>query len=189
MEPDWKTDPNLLAIKILNRIEKDNVDVTYATLQARAIEKEIDLDIFDRAIERLHKTKRVKQRVVGDEIVYSALPKETKPTKPAKQCLVRLQDGAMVYPLSEFKRENNKLYRLGAVLTPKYGQNTVWFCPSDIGLTDDNLPLPKMIEEEALRPFPEMDLSFMFLSPSELLEYKAAAKGMPAYMMKGLHRK
>lgn len=43
-----------------------------------------------------------------------------------------------------------------------------------------NYPWPDNFE----MPFPEIDMSYLFMTPDEAKEYKAQAKGMPVYMMK-----
>jgi len=43
--------------------------------------------------------------------------------------------------------------------------------------------------EDYEMPFPEWDLSYMFLKPAELKQYKADAKGIPVYMMRKGRRK
>ena len=42
-----------------------------------------------------------------------------------------------------------------------------------------NYPRP----ENFVMPFPEIDMSYLFLKPDEMKEYKAQAKGMPMHMM------
>lgn len=37
-------------------------------------------------------------------------------------------------------------------------------------------------EGKMIIPFPEINMSYLFLSPSEMKEYKAVAKGMPVHM-------
>lgn len=184
---EWKTDHRLFAKKILAKIEESEDPVTYTSLQERSIEKGISLDVLDAALEHLHRFKKVKQKVKGDEIVYTAKPKPKQ--KGAKECLVQITNKkskffeALIYPLSEFKKEGKILYRYGAVVTPGYGENRVWFCPTDIGLPNNDLPLPALAQEVDQMPFPEWDLSWMFLTPDEMAEYKAQAKGMPLYLM------
>jgi hypothetical protein len=134
---DWKTDPRLFAKKILIRIEEAEGDVTYTSLQERAIEKDISLDVLDAALQHLHRFKKVKQRVKGDEIIYKAKPR--------------------------------------AVLKDPFATST-W--------VRDNYPYPgKNGVPEFVMPFPEMDLSFIFLKPQEMKEYKARAKGMPLFVL------
>lgn len=43
-----------------------------------------------------------------------------------------------------------------------------------------NYPYP----DNFIMPFPEIDYSWIVMSPDEAKEYKAAAKGMPLYMIK-----
>lgn len=50
----------------------------------------------------------------------------------------------------------------------------------------DNYPWP----EDFVMPFPEIDMSWLVMSPDEAKEYKAAAKGVPTYIynkMNGKH--
>lgn len=189
----WKTDPNLLSVKIHARIESGG-EISYSELEKIATVKDIDLNVFDAAITRLHRSKKVKQRTKGEEIYYKAVPKPKRKTIPAKQCLVEITKkkspfyGAMVYPLDEFKCEGKVLYRYGAVATPGYGENRIWFSPTDIGLAKDDLPLPAHTQHVEQMPFPEIDMSWIVLRPSEMLEYKAQMKGMPLYMMKQLKK-
>lgn len=191
---NWKEDSNLLAKKILARIESSKDEVSYSDLEKIAIEKDIDLNIFDAAVTKLHKFKKVTQRLKGEEIYYKAVPKPKSTRKPAKQCLVQITlisspfFKATVCPLSGFKKENDTLYRECAVLTPGFGTNRMWMCPADIGLPNNDLPLPVGADDSPI-PFPEIDMSMIFLRPAEMLEYKAAAKGIPLHMMKRIHRK
>jgi len=191
---DWKTDSILLAKKILSRIESSDGEVSYSDLEKIAIEKDIDLNIFDAAITKLHRFKKVTQKTKGDEIYYKAVLKLKKERKPAKQCLVKITlisspyFDAVVCPLRRFKRENDTLYVECALLTPKFGTNRIWVCPKDIGLPNNDLPLPAEAIEAPM-PFPEWDLSWIMLRPDEMLEYKAAAKGIPLHMMKRIHKK
>lgn len=127
----WKTDTNLFAIKILKRIEEEG-DTTYTFLQNRAVGKGISLDFLDQALEKLRRRKKVNQRVKGDEIIYSAVPKE-KPKSP--------------FPGVEWLK--------------------------------NNYPYPTNF----VMPFPEIDMSHIFLSPQEMKEHKAKAKGMPLYLL------
>lgn len=60
----------------------------------------------------------------------------------------------------------------------------------------DNYPRPTPCEAKGCHgickkcmPFPEIDLSYLFLTPSEMLEFKAQMKGIPTYMMKRIHGK
>ena len=190
----WKTDHNLLSKKILERIAKSKAEVSYSDLEQVAVDKGIDLNIFDAAITKLHKFKKVTQRTKGEEIYYKAVPKPKRKTKPAKQCLVKITNKkspyyeAMIFPLGEFKREGKVLYRYGAVCTPGYPDNRIWFCPKDVGLKNNDLPLP-VGEAENKMPFPEIDMSWIVLRPKEMLEFKAQMKGIPAYMMKRIHKK
>lgn len=191
---DWKTDKNLLAKKILERIESTKDEISYSDLEKIATEKSIDLNIFDAAINTLHRFKKVTQRSKGEEIYYKAVPKPKSKRKLAKQCLVEITKktspfyGALVYPLDEFKKEKKVLYRYGAVVTPGYGENRIWFSPTDIGLAKDDLPLPAEAEHVEEMPFPEIDMSYLTLRPSEMLEFKAQMKGMPVHMMKRIKR-
>jgi len=192
---DWKSDSNLLAKKILARIESSKDEVSYSDLEKIATEKDIDLNIFDAAVTKLHKFKKVTQRLKGEEIYYKAVPKPKSTRKPAKQCLVQITlisspfFKATVCPLSAFKKENGILYRECAVLTPKFGTNRMWMCPADIGLPNNDLPLPAEAIEVGEIPFPEIDMSKLFLRPSEMLEFKAKMKGIPVHMMKRIHKK
>jgi len=192
----WKSDPNKLALKIHERIISEKRDVTYSELEAMAKAKNIDLNVFDAALARLHRSKKVKQRMKGGDIMYTAIAKPKKKEKPRKSCLVQITlisspyFEAQIYPLSDFKREKDVLYRSGAVVTPGYGENRIWFCPTDIGLENDDLPLP--LDSETINAFPQIpdwDLSWMFLRPDEMLEFKARAKNMPLHMMKKIHKK
>lgn len=74
---DWKHDPNLLAKKILARIESADGEVSYTDLEVIATTKQIDLNVFDAALSRLHRHKKVARRVSGDEIFYKPVPRET----------------------------------------------------------------------------------------------------------------
>lgn len=189
----WKSDPNLLSKKILERIAKSKDEVSYTDLEKVAKEKDIDLNVFDAALSVLHRHKKVKQRLKGEEIYYKAIPKVKKERKPARQCLVKITNhksdfyGAMIYPLNEFKRENKVLYRYGAVCTPGYGENRMWFCPFDIGLANSDLPIPDAVAEGDVA-FPEIDYSHIFLTPTQMMEYKAQLKGMSVHTMKRLNR-
>jgi hypothetical protein len=140
---EWKTDHRLFAKKILERIEKAEGDVTYTSLQERAIEKGIELDVLDRALEHLHRFKKVKQRVKGDEIIYR--PRLKKVVKDP-------------FAVASWVRDN-------------YPYPTPCAAKGCTGICD------------ACMPFPEWDLSWMFLTPDEMAEYKAQAKGMPLYLM------
>lgn len=134
---EWKTDHNLLSKKILERIAKSKAEVSYSDLEQVAVDKNIDLNIFDAAITKLHRFKKVTQRVKGEEIYYKAVP---KPKRKAP------------------------------------GSHLTWL--------RNNYPYPKKF----VMPFPEIDMSWIFLTPDEMLEYKAQAKGMPSYMMKRIHK-
>lgn len=83
---EWKTDPNLLAKKILARIEKTDGEISYTDLEKIATDKDIDLFIFDAAISVLHRHKKVKQTARKNEVYYKAVPKKKKvayqPPKP-----------------------------------------------------------------------------------------------------------
>ena len=140
---DWKTDPRLFAKKILKRIEESEGDVSYTSLQERAIEKDISLDVLDAALEHLHRFKKVKQRVKGDEIMYRAKPRAV-PKDP--------------FAVSTWMRENYPWPK------PCGAEGCTGLC-------------------KKCEPFPEMDLSFIFLKPQEMKEYKARAKGMPLFML------
>lgn len=187
---DWKEDSNLLAKKILTRIENSKDEISYSDLEAVAVEKDISLDIFEAAMAQLHRHKKVTQRTKKEEIYYKAVPKVTVPKKPAKQCLVKITlktspfFNAIVCPLSGLKKENDVWYRECAVLTPKSGTNRTWICPADIGLPNIDF---EQAGESAI-PFPEIDMSMIFLRPAEMLAYKAAAKGIPLHMMKRIHK-
>jgi len=146
---DWKTDANLFAKKILERIEKAEGDVSYTSLQARAEEKGISLDVLDRALEKLHKFKKVKQRVKGDDISYTDVPKAI-PKDP--------------FAVQKWANENYPYP------TPCGATDCKGFC-------------------KACEPFPEMDLSYIFLKPQEMKEYKAKAKGMPLFMLQNKFKK
>lgn len=191
---DWKSDANLLSLKILARIEKSDGLISYSDLEQVAVDKDIDLNIFDAAISRLHKSKKVTQKTKGDEIYYKAVLKPKRKEMTAKQCLVEITlisspyFGAVVCPLSRFKREDDTLYVECAVLTPKFGTNRAWICPKDIGLPENDLPLPAEAIDAPM-PFPEIDMSWIVLRPKEMLEFKAQMKGIPMYMMKRIHKK
>lgn len=81
---DWKTDHNLLAKKILERIEKTEGDISYTELEEIATSKNIDLFIFDAAISALHRHKKVKQRTKGGEIYYTQAKVKKKRVEPPK---------------------------------------------------------------------------------------------------------
>lgn len=87
---NWKEDPNLLSVKILERIEAtEGGTISYSELEKIAIDKNIDLFIFDTAITKLHRFKKITQRTKGDDIVYKAVPKPIKktysiPSKPTE---------------------------------------------------------------------------------------------------------
>lgn len=82
---DWKTDPHLLAKKILARIEATDGEISYSDLEQIAVNKDIDIAIFDTAISALHRHKKVTQKAKGDEIYYKAVPKKKKePYQPPK---------------------------------------------------------------------------------------------------------
>jgi len=129
---EWKSNPILFAKKIREKVEAADGDVPYSQLENRAIEFEIDLDVLDAALQHLHRFKKVKQRMLGGEIVYSAVPRE----KPKD------------------------------------------FTP---GLTwlRENYPYPKNF----VMPFPEIDMSYIFMKPDEIKAYRAQAKGIPLYLM------
>ncbi len=59
-----------LAKKILIYIEKQSGDVTYTAIEERAKLRGIDPDVLDQALAKLHRFKKVEQRVIGGEIVY-----------------------------------------------------------------------------------------------------------------------
>jgi hypothetical protein len=134
---EWKTDPNLLAVKILKRIEEAEDYVSYSSLQERAEEIGINLDLLDSALEKLQKRKKVKMRVKGDDILYKAKPRAV-PKDP--------------FATSSWARDNY----------PWPGQNGI---------------------PEFVMPFPEWDLSWIFLTPDEMKEYRAKAKGMPLFVL------
>lgn len=186
---DWKEDPHKLALKIRDRLEKEKTDVTYTELAQIAEDKDIDIDIFDMALTKLHNSKKVKKRVKGGDIVYTAVPRPKKKEIKGKECLVQITlisspyFEAQIYPLSDFKREDDTLYRLGAVVTPGYGENRIWFKPTDIGLPNDDLPLPAHAIKAPM-PFPEIDYSHIFLRPEEMKQFKADMKGIPLFMVK-----
>lgn len=190
---EWKTDANLLAVKIHKRIEEAG-EISYSALEKIATDKNIDLNVFDTAITRLHRSKKVTQRTKGDDILYKAVPKAKKKTKPAKECLVTINDQsspyfeAVICPLSDFKKEDGVLYRYAAVLSPGFGTNRIWFKPTDIGLPKNDLPLPAQSQDIEEMPFPEIDMSYLMLRPSEMLEFKAQMKGMPVHVMKQLKK-
>lgn len=48
-----------------------------------------------------------------------------------------------------------------------------------------NYPWPK----DFVMPFPEIDMSYLFLKPAQLKEYKAMAKGIPIHMMRDYGRR
>jgi DNA-binding transcriptional ArsR family regulator len=134
---EWKTDPNLLAVKILKRIEEAEDYVSYSSLQERAEEIGVSLDLLDNALEKLQKRKKVKMRVKGDDILYKAKPR------------AKLKDP---FAVSTWLRDNY----------PYPGKNGI---------------------PEFVMPFPEIDMSYIFLTPDEMKQYKANAKGMPLFMM------
>lgn len=140
---EWKTDPNLFAKKILAYIEKANSDVSYTQLLDRALAKDITVDLLDRALERLHKSKKIKKRVKDNDIVYTALPK-----------------AVIKSPISylSWVRQNY----------PRPGENGI----------------PAFV-----MPWPEIDMSYLFLKPEQMKVYKAEAKGMPLYMMNSKFKK
>lgn len=67
------TDPVRLAALIVKRITAD-VTATYTTLENRAIEKGIDLSIFEQAMVRVHRTKNIERTTKNGDIVYTYKP-------------------------------------------------------------------------------------------------------------------
>lgn len=144
---DWKTDQNQLAKKIEKRILAEG-EVSYSDLEKIALEKDIDLNVFDAALSKLHRFKKVTQTVKKDDIYYKPTPKP-KP-KPPDDHMAWLREN---YPRPE----------------PCGAKGCTGYC-------------------KKCMPFPEIDMSYLFLKPSEMLEYKAKAKGMPIHMMKRIHK-
>lgn len=50
---------------------------------------------------------------------------------------------------------------------------------SHLSWVTKNYPWPDNFE----MPFPEIDMSWLFLKPEQMMEYKAAAKNMPVHML------
>ena len=141
---DWYTDKNLLAKKILEKIAQSNELLSYTTLLDRAGQLGIEQNIFDAAIERLQKTKRVTVKVKGDEIYYKALE---KPKPKAFDSHLQWLKENYPYP------------------TPCSATDCHGLCV-------------------ACMPFPEIDMSYLFMTPDEMKEYKAQMKGLPVHMLK-----
>lgn len=120
-----------LARKIATRITTD-APITYSTLEARAVEKGIDPNLFQQAMAIIHRSKLIECKTQGDEIVYTI--------KVVKEP-VKLSGAEWV----------TKHY-------PWPGQN--------------GIPVFEM-------PFPEIDMSHLFLTGEELEKYKCEAKGRP----------
>lgn len=73
-------DPLLLANKITEYIVK-NPATTYSALEARAIARGIDLDLFEQAMAVIHRGKRIDRKsTVDGEIVYSPAVIKEKPS-------------------------------------------------------------------------------------------------------------
>ena len=113
-----------LARKIIKRINAD-APIAYSTLEARAIEKGIELSLFEQAMTIVNKTKTIESKVKGDDIIYTI-----------------------------------KVIKLPTVHT-----GLAW--------VTHNYPWPENFE----MPFPEIDMSYIFLTPEELEKYKAEARG------------
>lgn len=68
-----------LATLIAKRITTD-APITYSTLEARAIEKNIDLSLFEEAMAIIHRSKLIEAKNSDGDIVYSiVVPKIAKP--------------------------------------------------------------------------------------------------------------
>jgi hypothetical protein len=127
-------DPVLLSSKILDRITKDG-QVTYSQLEARAVEKNIPIALFESAMARVHKHKTLLMKTsVGTadsgEITYSIKP----------------------------------------VVISSQMSHVQW--------CSDNYPRPGVDGVPPfVMPFPEIDMSHIFLSPEEMQAFKAELKG------------
>lgn len=129
-------DPLKLSTLIIKRITELGT-VTYDELQQRALEKGIELGIFENAMSRVHKKKTVLVKNVKGVLTYSIKP-------------------------------------VVAAITPDH----VTWCKT-------NYPYPgKNGLPEFVMPFPEWDVSYIFLNPDELEEYKEAIRGGRVYKRK-----
>lgn len=115
--------------RIIAYIEKYQ-PVTYAQLEARALERGYKLFDFEEAIQRVHKDKRIR---VSAELFYTYAPPVVASPNPH---LDWLRDN---YPMMTTENDGSGI---------------------------------------------EADFSYLFLTPEQLLEYKAKAKGMPVHMLK-----
>ena len=123
--------PTELATKIITRILTDQGS-TYDKLEARAVEKGIDMNTFQAAMVIVHRSKLIEQSVKFGVIQYK--PKVKPEVKPAV--------GASWLSLNY----------------PRPGVN--------------GIPVFEM-------PFPEIDMSHLFLKGEELEKYKCESKGRP----------
>lgn len=159
-------DPVIIATRIVKLIHQKK-QVSLSDLEERAKKHKLNMATFDLAMSGIHKLKNIKRVVKNGDIVYSILePKE--PKIRSIDCLVWVNNLA-VMPTGEFKKENNILYVQGRVLTPnKLKIDTIWFKPTDIGLPDDDLPLPPQAQPELIPfdPIPEQTEEVLQYNPS-----------------------
>lgn len=143
-------DPVEIATRIVKLIHQKK-QVRLSDLEERAKKHKLSMATFDLAMSGIHKLKNIKRVVKGNDIVYSIV-QQTEPKIKTLDCLVWINNLA-VLPTGEFKKENNILYVQGRVLTPnKLKIDTIWFKPTDIGLPDNDLPLPPQAQPELI-PF------------------------------------
>lgn len=72
-------------------------------------------------------------------------------------------------------RGNEVYYTIAPVITKQPSSHLTW--------VTNNYPWPTNFE----MPFPEIDMSHLFMTREQALEYKAAAKNMPTFMYNKTH--
>jgi hypothetical protein len=137
MTTDWRNNHLLLAEKLVLHIDAEKT-TTFDKLEARALKHGIAMNVFDRAIEKLHKLPNIKRTVKLGTVHY-----ELQAVKP----------------------------KTGPILSGEWvAQHYPW--PGKNGI-------PPFV-----MPFPELDLSYLFMKPEEAEDYKAQMKGKRTFKRK-----
>lgn len=137
MKTNWRTNYLLLAEKLVLHIDVEKT-TTFDKLEARALKHGINMAVFDRAIEKLHKLPQIKRTV---------------------------KLGTVHYELQAVKA------KAGPMLSGEWlAQNYPW--PGKNGVP------------EFVMPWPEWDLSYLFMKPDEAEKYKAEMKGKRMFKKK-----
>ena len=129
--------PERIITYILSRAER-NATTTLEQLEGVVVLSGFTTTQLYEALEEVHRDKRIRSRNLKGQVVYDQAP--IPKTKTSRTHYAVTVDGAWVVPLYQYEQRDGILFCKCVTIQ---GKRYEWIKPSDVGLSNDYLPMPE----------------------------------------------